>query len=42
MLLEPLDAGGDGEVEEFLEHLRRGQVLEAREGRLAGQRRPVG
>ena len=37
MLLEPLDAGGDVEVDELLEDRGRGQVLEAAERGLAGQ-----
>ena len=45
-LLEPLNAGGDVEVDELLEHRRRGQVLEPRQRRLRRQRlvlrQPVG
>jgi hypothetical protein len=35
--LEPFDAGGNVKVDQLLEHRRRGQILEAAEGWLAGQ-----
>ena len=38
LLLETLDAGGDVEVDQLLQHRGRGQVLKAAERRLAGQR----